>query len=839
MSLRLPESVRPISYNLLFEPDLTNFKFSGTEEIELDVNAPTSEIILNSKDLKVKICKVENSGLTIEPKVELDNEKERLVLRLNKNISGKTKLRIDFEGDLNDSLSGFYRSKYKDKNGNEKYLATTQFEAPYARRAFPCFDEPNYKATFDVSMRIDKDLQAISNMPIIKEVNEGGKKLVRFDRSPRMSTYLLYLGAGDFEFLEEKHGEKTIRIVTTRGKREQAGFALDLAKKFLSYFEEYSKIPYPLPKLDLIAVPDFASGAMENWGAITFREVLILFDQKTTSIRIKKRIAEVIAHELWHQWSGNLVTMKWWNDLWLNESFATYMAYKAIDRFYPEWSIWEDFVNMRTAPAFADDSLKSTHPIEVDIKDPKEIEEVFDNISYGKGGSVLRMIDEYLGHETFRKGVSEYLSKYKYENAASEDLWFSLAEASKNPIEDVMMSWLRQAGHPLIDAKLVGNEVLLKQSKFVFDQKESSKWMIPLVMRAGDTTLTEIVSESERTVKLPEPPSWIKLNYGQSGFYRVKYDEKDIEKLKPLISEKELPPLDRWGIQNDLFHLSLNGQVTVDRYLDFIKCYEKEDNYLVLSDIYSNLLHIHNVFSQETFWPNIWPAYRNYLKTTYKNVLNKLGWENKEGESTSDALLRGLAIRYLGFVEDEETVSKGRNMFEKFLENKPLAPDIKYPVLYIAASTGDEETYNKIAEVYVKTQSPEEKVILLQALGQFKSKELAKKSLDFSLSDKVRMQDVGYTMYAVASNPSTREVFLPWVSTNWKKIDAFKKSGHVFMGVVEDTISSCLRNEKDLTQFLKTHPIEYKMVVNRSLEKLRMNIRWLDTNKTALNKYFG
>jgi tricorn protease interacting factor F2/3 len=468
-NFRLPNAVKPLNYELFFDIDLTNFSFYGNDKIDLKIENPTRNIILNSSDLNVKNANLIYKNEILTPEIKIDEKYERVYLNFDKKISKSLALlTIEFSGKLRDDLIGLYKSKYISKNGSEKYMATTHFEAPYARKAFPCFDEPDKKATFELSVKIDKNLQAISNMPIIEEKENGNKKYVRFSKTPPMSTYLIYLGVGEFEFLEDKLDDILLRIVTTPGKKHQGKLALDLAKKFLSFYQEYSGIKYPLPKLDLIAVPDFAAGAMENWGAITFREVLLLFDPNKSSTIIKKIIAEVIAHELWHQWSGNLVTMKWWDDLWLNESFATYMAYKAVDNFFPEWRMLESFIYEKP---LGPDSLKSTHPIKVNVDNPLEIEEIFDEISYEKGGSILQMIESYLGEEIFRKGINRFLSKYKYRNATSEDLWDSLSEVSNKPIKEIMKCWVTQEGYPLVEAMLNGSKLYLKQRRFLYDEK--------------------------------------------------------------------------------------------------------------------------------------------------------------------------------------------------------------------------------------------------------------------------------------------------------------------------------------------------------------------------------
>ncbi|MEM5797482.1 MAG: M1 family metallopeptidase [Candidatus Aenigmatarchaeota archaeon] len=836
-SFRLPENVRPINYKLFFEVDLKKFKFSGKEIIYLNILKPTSKIILNARDLEIKNAFLSYDKKSIKTKVRLENEKELLKLTFNKYIKGQVKLYLEFIGKLTDSLVGFYRSKYF-LNKRKKFLATTQFEAPYARRCFPCFDEPQYKSTFNVTIKIDKNLKAISNMPIKEEHIERNKKIVKFYRTPRMSTYLLYIGVGDFEFLEDKLGKTTIRIVTTPGKRNQGRFALELTKKFLSYFQEYSGIAYPLPKLDMIALPDFAAGAMENWGAITFREIYLLFDPKMTSTTIKKRIAMIIAHELWHMWSGDLVTMKWWNDLWLNESFATFMAYKAVDHFFPEWNMWEDFINDETERAFTDDCLKSTHPIEVEVKNPNQIEEIFDAISYSKGGSILRMLEGYMGEELFRKGVSKYLSDNKYGNATSEDLWNSLSKVSDKPIKKIAESWIKQPGYPLVESELKDGKLILKQKRFVPDYIDNKQWYIPLIIKTNDKLLVELLDKPKKELPLGSS-EWFKINYGQIGFYRVKYPDENLSKLKFLISSKTLPPLDRWGIQNDLFELSVNGDVDLDKYLDFVRTFYNEDNYLVLRDIYQNIRNIYFVYSQEQFWNSIWSKLKNYHKETFQKILERLGWEPKKDESQKDTLLRELAIRYLAFIEDAEVLRKGKEKFEYYLKTRKLHPDVKSPIFYMMAANGDEKIYKTLLELYLKTKSPEEKRILLIALSQFKNPEILKKFLNFSLSQKVRTQDLVIVFSSVASNPRSRTVLLPWLKKNWKKIKTYEKSGKLFVNLLEAFIAAHVGKENEIKQFFAFHPVKYKMTLERAFEKLHRISSWAERNKEVLIRYFG
>src|SRR5437899_11181427 len=534
MNLILVKVVFPVNYFLEFEPDFKKFKFRGREKIEIKALRPTDKIVLNATELEIKECKVLWNEKTIIPRIKLDSKTEELIIRLPQKISGKAYFLIDFVGYLNDKLVGFYRSKYEYK-GKQRYLATTQFEAADARRAFPCWDEPKAKASFDVSLIVDNNLTAISNMPVIAKKKVGNKTRYRFDRTPIMSTYLLYLGVGDFEFLQSKLGKTSVRIVTTRGKKDQARLSLEFTKQFLAYFQNYFRIKYPLPKLDMIAIPDFASGAMENWGAITFRETVLLYDPKTSSTETKQHIAEVISHEIAHQWFGNLVTMKWWNDLWLNESFATFMATKAVDKYYPEWDFWDQFLISEMTGGLSLDSLKTSHPIDVKVKSPAEVRQIFDEISYNKGGCVLMMLENFLGEKNFRIGLHNYLLKHRYNNAKGEDLWKSLALVSRKPVKQMMNSWIRQVGYPLIQATVNDSKIRLQQKRFLLENGKSrnGNWIIPVSVKTGDKLVSKLMTKPI-TIPIDTEFGWFKINSGQKGFYRVKYDDLTLEKLGEL-----------------------------------------------------------------------------------------------------------------------------------------------------------------------------------------------------------------------------------------------------------------------------------------------------------------
>jgi len=825
----------PTAYRIEFRPDLKKSVFSGKEIITINVRKATSRIILNSSGLKIKKFLVKQKSI-IGSHMKADEKMQTLTFSLERSLKkGKAEIEIEFEGVLNDNLCGFYRSKYK-RGGREKYMAVTQFEASSARMAFPCFDQPDKKAAFDITLAIDRRLQGISNMPVRRESLSGGRKVLEFQRTPVMSTYLLFVAVGEFEFLEGKHKGTKIRIVTVPGKREEGRLALDLTMKFLDYFEKYSGIPYPLPKLDMIAIPDFAAGAMENWGAITFRELLLLSDENTSVLR-KRGLAKTISHELWHQWSGNLVTMKWWNDLWLNESFADYMAYKAVDHYFPEWKIMEDFIVLETESAFGLDSLETTHPIEVAVKSPNEIQEIFDEISYAKGGNVLRMIEGFMGEEAFRKGVSRYLSKFKYRNAESRDLWDTLSGFSGSDIRKIIESWIRQPGFPLIEARREKLSLSLRQRRFS-RKRHDQTWRIPLIIQTEDGLAKRMFDRSRMSV--PLKPGWFKLNHEQQGFYRTKYAEEELEMFGRDILGKRMGPIDRWGVQSDLFNLCWIGETGIDKYIGFLKHYRNEDNYMVLLDIFANLKSVYNLFSAESELECIWPHYRALMKEPFERILRRLSWEPKKNEAHEDAMLRSLSVSYLGFAKDSGVLEASLDKF-KHLSEKGISinPDLRGPVCAVVAENFP-ENFGVMMKMYVNASNLEDKLKFLTSLYRFKDEEKLRQSLDFALSAKVRSQDLRSVFGTIGTNPSFTSIFLPWVKRNWKVIEKFQKNHFLFMDFLEALIKLCGAGgkERKVRLFLNSKKVTFERTKQNSFELLRINSAFIRKNKPVLKGYF-
>jgi tricorn protease interacting factor F2/3 len=818
----------PLNYELQFEPDLNKFTFEGKEKITVNCKKPTNFISLNCAEIKIHSCHLKQQNCVIDCQTTTDDKTELLSIRLKDKVKGFATIIIEFEGILNDRLLGFYRSQYK-QNGKTKFIATTQFEAADARRAFPCWDEPEAKATFEISILSERKFIALSNMPVKSITKLGNKKLYKFEKTPIMSTYLVYLGVGEFEYLVSKIGKTQIRVVTTKGNKSKGKFAIDLGKKLLTSYEKYFGIKYPLPKLDLIAVPDFAAGAMENWGAITFRETILLYDPNTSSTKTKQFIAEVISHEIAHQWFGNLVTMKWWNDLWLNESFATFMATKFVDKFYPEWDLWNQFVEDAMNVAMGLDSLKTTHPIDVKVNSPAEIREIFDAISYDKGGCILRMLEDYVGEPNFRKGLKNYLAKFKYANAKGQDLWDAIGKASKMPVSTMVNSWLKQPGFPLIEIKQNGTNLKISQNRYLLEpgrKPSMGKWIIPLSIDAGGQTISKLFSQKSVSIRIPKSIGFV-ANYGRKGFYRVKYDEGTLLDLKMLVDQKQILPIDRWAIQNDLYSLCVSGNENVRNYLDFSDAYFNEDSYLSTINVGHNLSSIYFRSYDEKFSEEIKEYAVNYLR----KILHDVGWDPKKSDKHTDALLRSFAISTLGRMDDEDVCKEAHNRYRKFLQNsKSLHPDLIEPVCSIVAWTGNSKTYDELVKLYQKAKTMEEKLRFLGAMCGFKDPKLLKKSLDFSQTPNVRSQNMQLPIMKVAANPYGKKILWPWLKKNWKKLN--KKVGHgnpLFNRIVA-SISSVADDsmEKEIKAFFDKNPTPgTERTQSQTLERIRINSKFL------------
>ena len=825
--------ISQINYSIQFEPIFSKFTFNGTQVITLNTSS-TNSFTLNAAELKITKCYLMYKGKSINTKFKLNPKDETLKIKFSKKISGKVKICIEFVGELNNRLLGFYRSKYKDRSGKTKYIATTQFEAADARRAFPCWDEPAVKATFDVSLLIDKKLTAISNMPEKTKNSFGSKTLVEFDRTPIMSTYLLYLGVGEFEFLETKLRNIKIRIVTTKGNKTKGKLSLELTKKFLAEYEKYFGIKYPLPKLDMLAIPDFAAGAMENWGAITFRETILLYDSKTSSTRTKQYIAEVISHELAHQWFGNLVTMEWWNDLWLNESFATFMATKIVDRFYPEWDYWDQFLDDAMSTAMSLDALKTSHPIDVKVNHPSEIREIFDSISYDKGGCILRMLEHFVGEKNFQKGLNKYLTKHQYTNAQGSDLWNAIGAVAKQPIDKMMKTWINQVGFPLLDVTRKNSTLLMNQSRFLMENKKQTKtglWSIPIVIDEGDKKIRKLMIKKSDKFNLQNKNRNFIINPSRTGFYRVQYDNETLQNISLLIDEKILGHIDRWSIQNDYFTQVVSGRKNIRDYLDFTSVYYDEENYISSLSLAHNLYSLYILSHKEKFSDE----FKQYAINFLGIIFDRLGWNKKKDEPHTDALLRSFAIAGMGKLGDMKIISEAELRFKKYLKDPQSLPaDLQETVFGLVAWNGNEALHKKFILLFKKANSQEEKLRFLTALCSFKQKKLLLRTLEFTLGPEVRSQNIQLPIMRISSNLYAKDFMWSWLKKNWKKITKKAGTGNPLLKRVVESIGHIVvsKQENDVRNFFKKNPTRgTEMTLEQTLERVRVSSQFLEMLK--------
>ncbi len=823
----------PINYRLEFEPNLKKFTFAGKETLTANSERPTDKISLHAAELKINSCHLVYGGERTRINVRMDKKSEQIHISLGTRVHGRFALEIDFEGILNDRLLGFYRSRYRD-GSKTRYLATTQFEAADARRAFPCWDEPAAKATFDIIIISQAGHMAVSNMPIISRLRQGKKTRNTFATTPVMSTYLVYLGVGEFEYISGRSGKTRIRVITTHGNKNRGRFSLALGKKLLALYEKYFGIQYPLPKLDLIAIPDFAAGAMENWGAITFRETILLYDPKTSSTRTKQFIAEVISHEIAHQWFGNLVTMKWWNDLWLNESFATFMATKFVDKLYPEWELWDQFMEDAMNNAMGLDSLKSTHPVDVQVDSPAQIREIFDAISYDKGACILRMLEHYVGEPDFRRGLCAYLSKFRYKNATGDDLWRAIGKASGKPVRSMVNSWLNQPGFPVLDVAQDGTRVRLGQKRFLLEpdrMHQGGRWHMPVAVSASGRIQRHLVTSQSKDIRVLKN-STILVNPGRYGFYRVNYDDGILLDLKMLVDEKRIPHVDRWAVQNDLFAMCASGVNTVGDYLDFADAYVDDESYLVSTNVAANL---YSLFLT-TYWEPSSGIIRAHAFNYFRHLLRRLGWDSGKDDRHTDALLRSFAVSALSRMGDLQVAKEAASRFKIFLkEPDSLHPDLREAVLSAVAWNGNTGTHSVLLRMFKKAEMQEEKLRYLGAMCGYSNSKLLVNTLDFSRTDLVRSQNMQLPVMRVAANPHGRRILWPWLVKNWTGLA--RKAGHgnplinrivSSIGMVADASM-----EGEIRAFFKKNPAPgTERTLEQTLERVRARSRFL----TSINK---
>src|SRR5271165_4408513 len=821
---RLPEIARPENYKLTFTPDLDNARFEGDETISIQVLKPTSDITLNAVDIDFHDVTITSGGATQKEKVTPDKEKEMVVLGVEKQLAaGPATIHINYTGTLNSEMRGFYLGK--DDQGR-KYAAT-QFESTDARRAYPSFDEPGYKATFDITAVAPRGMAAISNQKVLSDTDSGDKHTVRFATTPKMSSYLAALVVGNFEYIEGEQDGIPIRVWATTGKKDTGKFALDAAQHILAYYDKYFGIKYPYGKLDLIGLPDFSAGAMENTGCITFREVILLIDEKQGSVDLKKTIASVIAHEMAHQWFGDLVTMAWWDDIWLNEGFATWMESKPVEAWKPEWNVNLDDVSA-TGGALSVDSLANTRPIHQAADTPAQIQELFDGIAYGKTAAVLRMLEAYLGPETFRAGVNAYLQKHQYANASAVDFWDAQAKTSKKPVDKIMPTWVNQPGAPMVNVKTQcsgdSTTVALSQKRYFvertkFDSPSEELWQIPVCMKgsADSSAKCELLTKKEETFKLNGCSTWVLANANATGYYRVGFQPEAIRDLAK-DAETKLTPGERISVQNDIWASVRVGREPVGDYLAFAQGLQSDPSRAVVEDVLGRLDYIGDYLVSESDRGQYQAWLRQYLAPSMKEV----GWEPKAGESDEQKILRSRLFNALGYdARDPQVLAEARKIADQALvDPSSVDHELAGGAFRLAALSGGPDFYDKVMANLKDAKSPEIYYNDLFTLAEFSDPKLLQRTLEFAISPDVRSQDALQLVGAVMENPAGQNLAWDFVRQHWPEME---KAGGPFASaeVVQATSVFCDATTRDqVTEFFAAHKVaaaerSYKQSIER------------------------
>ncbi|KAM4110849.1 hypothetical protein ACJW30_05G022900 [Castanea mollissima] len=797
---RLPKLAIPTSYDLYLKLDLTACTFSGTVQVNLNILEHTKYLVLNALELDVhKVWFTKSNFETYQPcDVVLDGDDEILVLVFDEILSpGDGVLGIDFSGALNQQLKGLYRCTYVD-GGVKKNMAVTQFQAVDARRCFPCWDEPALKATFKITIDMPSELIALSNMPITDEKLNENIRTVYFEESPMMSTYLVAVVVGVFDHIEETTADGTkVRVYCPVGKCDKGKFALDVAVKALDIFTRYFSTPYPLPKLDMVAVPEFSDAAMENYGLITYRENVLLYDDLLSPADRKQFLTIAVSHEVAHQWFGNLVTMEWWSHLWLNEGFATWVSYMATDIMFPEWKIWTQFL-LKTNDGLRMDALEQSHPIEVEVHHARSIEEIFDSISYKKGSAVIRMLQGYLGDGTFQKSLSSYIKRYAGKNAKTDDLWGVLSENSGVELNSMMDAWSKKKGFPVISVKYKDNILEFEQSQFLSSGLGGDGlWIVPITLsigsynkcktflletKSGKVDISELVhSPHENSISVNEKNKekcddnfWVKVNTEQSGFYRVNYEDKLAARLKKAIESDCLSAPDKFGILDDTYALCEACKQPLSSLLSLMDVYRKELDFIVLSKLINVCYKVMEIASDAI------PAVVNELKQFFIDLLlfsaEKLGWESISGESHLNKLLRGEVFLALATFGHNKTHKEAIQRFQTLLNDRNthlLSADTRkaaFIAVMLSASTTDKNGFESLLKLYRVADTVQEKELVLRCLASCPDPNILLEVLNFMLSDEVRDQDSIYVLFMISSEGC--EVAWRWLKENWDLIFA-------------------------------------------------------------------
>jgi puromycin-sensitive aminopeptidase len=851
---RLPRAVLPRHYRLRLEPDLGAASFAGAVEVDIEVVEPTKEVVLNALELEIDDAWVQSAGRRLPAVVSLDAGTERATLSLPEALSpGDALVGLRFRGTLNDKLRGFYRSTFTGTDGAQHTIACTQFEATDARRAFPCWDEPDLKATFAITVVVERGLSVVSNGGEISErATADGRREIAFSPTMPMSTYLVAVVVGPLETAGPVLVDGApVRVLCPPGKLALTDFALEVAAFSLRYFADYFDLPYPADTLDLVAIPDFAFGAMENLGCVTFRETLLLVDPARATQQELQNVVDVIAHELAHMWFGDLVTMRWWNGIWLNEAFATFMELRATDAFRPAWQRWVSFGLSRSS-ALDTDSLATTRAVEYPVISPQDAEGMFDVLTYEKGAAVVRMLEQYLGEDRFRQAIRRYMAMHQYANTETTDLWDAIEESTAEPVRRIMDSWIFQGGYPLVTVETAaGGRVLrLSQERFAYLASDGAgdqgRWAVPLVLRYGTddgvTTTTALLDGPALELDLPAPVRWVVANAEGSGFYRVRYSA-DLREALTSRCGPELTSLERYGIVDDTWAMVLAGAAPAVEALTLAEAMAAEDDVDVWRRIVATLDGLDRILygilcgtpadsyegtaDADTPDGDASAALRRRIAAVVTPALARLREVPEDALSDRDRQLRGVLFGALaGTAGDTTARTEARRLFERFrADASSVEANLAAAALLVVAAHADAEDLEAILAGYRGSGTPQEQLRHLYSLAEVLDPVQHERVLELALSEEVRTQNAPFLLSACLGN--RRNAAAAWVriEDSWDRInERFPSNSIVRLLAGIRTISDPALAER-VTAFLAGHPVpQGRRIIEQHVERMQVTV---------------
>ncbi|KFP11432.1 Glutamyl aminopeptidase, partial [Egretta garzetta] len=856
---RLPTYVKPVHYDLEMKPDMETDIYTGTVSISIALEKSTSYLWLHLRE--TKITEMPTLQKSSGQQIALNDcfgykPQEYIVMKAEKELTVTNEndpyiLTLKFQGWLNGSLVGFYRTTYTE-NGQIKSIAATDHEPTDARKSFPCFDEPNKKATYNISIIHQEPYQALSNMPVQKTVQLGGGwTQTTFEKSVPMSTYLVCFAVHQFKYVERTSASgKPLRVYAQPLQLHTAVYAANVTKIVFDFFEEYFNLNYSLPKLDKIAIPDFGTGAMENWGLITYRETNLLYDPNESASSNKQRVAAVVAHELVHQWFGNIVTMDWWDDLWLNEGFASYFEFLGVNAAEPDWKMLEQVLIDDVLPVMKDDSLLSSHPIVVEVSSPAEITSVFDGISYSKGASILRMLQDWITPDLFQKGCQAYLKKHHFQNAKTQQFWEALEAASNKPVKEVMDTWTRQMGYPVLE---MGINSSLTQKRFLLDPNANASHPPSDLGHENSTKYVFYNTSNSAGIAITPPPNtFAKVNPDHIGFYRVNYDSQNWARLSTLLvsNHKDFSPADRAGILDDAFSLARAGLVNYSVALELTKYLTNETDYLPWHRVISSVTYLANMLEDDT---NLYTLFQKYFRQLVKPIVDQLHW-NDSG-SHLERLLRASVLDFSCSMDDKESLNNASQLFEQWLQGK-TGKNIQVLFLYFSIpanlrllvyrygmqNSGNESSWDYMFKKYQETSLAQEKEKLLYGLASVKNITLLDRYLKYIYNTSfIKSQDVFTVLRYISYNMYGKTMAWDWIRLNWENlVDRFTINDRNLGRIV--TITQTFNTELQLWQmenFFEKYPNAGagELPRRQSTEQVKNNIEWLKVNKEEIQAW--